>query len=303
MKTTATLPEFLNFVETQQITGAEIKSLGKSRFSFPLGVDIPHWSSGKGEYEMLHTNVPAGTPVVFTMTEEDLAKIENNPHDLTVLQEVLTNLDIYPFGHSGDFSKSDVSDLNQKFKKVSTINQDKNPQSKLDPLKNLAGDLATNNLGYSKRSKLIDHLADSMQMFKGKDGQLQPPSARQRQDIVASILQGLASAKVYTRLDNPSQAFLPSEPMVLINQNNTPMEVGPQTAIVLRTLKGKDGKADTVEASPLSTTLIGDNPDCTYVSQAASGAGLPESATFSVRALADHMQNPDIETGQALARA
>jgi len=86
--------------------GVDFKSYGKPRDAFELPIEVPHWTSGYGgKYEMTHTHVPAGAMVAVGNLED--VDVSNQAK----LKAQLKEIDIYPTGHSGDFTGTNLDTL------------------------------------------------------------------------------------------------------------------------------------------------------------------------------------------------
>jgi hypothetical protein len=171
---------------------AEASSFGKPRDAFLAATAFPFMHTGEGTYDVVHTGVPAGTPMAFTGL--DAAHVKTREELLAKLK----NADIYPFGHSGDFAGQDADRLRALFLSKSTVNNDVNPQAALDHLQGLTADA----LGQVTYDRLVAELADDMRLFKNAAGEPQG-TVEQRKNWVRSILAGLSTATRYTRLDSP----------------------------------------------------------------------------------------------------
>lgn len=190
-----TLVEVLKHCE-----GVDLASYGKPRDAFLLPVKIPHWTSGfGGKYEMRHTNVPAGAWVAVG----DLEDLVIN--DFEKLKQQLTTIDIYPTGHSGDFSGKKLEELDSWFRSRSRLDNEANSQTPICHVQKLT----PKGLGEVSYATLVDHLADNMNLFKDTENNnaLVPADRPQREKIVRRLLEGLASTVRYTRLDEPAKAY------------------------------------------------------------------------------------------------
>lgn len=180
--------------------GVELISSGNPRDGFMLPIEVPHWTSGfGGNYEMVHTNVPAGTMIAVG----DLSKLDTSNQD--VLKEQLRKIDIYPTGHSGDFTGKDVKSLQKWFFDRSLLDNEANNQTAIACAKQLTAD----GLGQDRYNDLVQYLANEMNLFKDpkNKGALVPADESLRKLCVKSLLDGLSKTVRYTRVDEPANAF------------------------------------------------------------------------------------------------
>jgi hypothetical protein len=182
----------------------EASSFGKPRDAFIAATSFPFLHTGEGTYDVVHTAVPAGTPMAFAGLDTPHVKTQEE------LFAKLKQADIYPFGHSGDFTAQDAGTLMTSFLGKSTVNNDLNPQAAIDHLKGLTPD----RLGQATHDDLVTELAHGMRLFKNAAGEPQG-SIEQRKDWVRSILAGLSKATRYTRLDNPVRVVTFTEDITL----------------------------------------------------------------------------------------
>jgi hypothetical protein len=180
--------------------GVSVVSYGKPRDAFQLSIDVPHWVSGYGgKYEMRHTNVPAGVMIAVGNLEElDVNNFEK-------LKAQLKEVDIYPTGHSGDFTGTDLDTLRKWFTDRSRLDNEVNPQTPIAHVKTLTKD----GLGEQKFTELVDYLADNMNLFKdpGAEGIFVPADREQRMHIATALLDGISKTVRYTRMDDPAVAY------------------------------------------------------------------------------------------------
>ena len=182
----------------------EASSFGKPRDAFIAATSFPFMHTGEGTYDVVHTGVPAGAPMAFAGLDAAHVKTQEE------LFAKLKQADIYPFGHSGDFTGHDAGTLMTSFLSKSTINNDLNPQAAIDHLKGLTPE----GLGQSTHDDLVTELAHGMRLFKNAAGEPQG-SIKERKDWVRSVLAGLSTATRYTRLDNPVRVVTFTEDLTL----------------------------------------------------------------------------------------
>jgi hypothetical protein len=180
--------------------GVELISYGKPRDGFELTHAIPHWTSGfGGKYEIIHKNVPAGVMIAVG----DIEKLTISDQD--ELKKQLKSIDIYPVGHSGDFTGKDIKEIKQWFIDRSVRDDAINSQSHIEHAKSLS----RSGLGDARYADLVNYLTDEMNLFKDpKQGNILIPAEREeRTKIVESILDGLSKTVRYTRKDAPASGY------------------------------------------------------------------------------------------------
>ena len=227
--------------------GVDMISYGRPRDGFALPLDVPHWTSGYGgKYEMQHSHVPAGTMIAIGNLEDiDI-------HDIDKLKPQLQEIDIYPTGHSGDFTGTNVQTLRQWFTDRSRLDNDVNNQTPIAHAKKLtpAG------LGVETYSGLVDYLTDNMNLFKDpKQGnRLVPADYGQRHNIVVGLLDGLSKTVRYTRLDDPAKAFQVTESLAVKKNASAILLSLKEPAKILLERSYKNGEKD---VTPLDRAMIG----------------------------------------------
>jgi len=179
--------------------GVDVASYGRPRDGFELTSNVPYFTSGfGGKYEVIHTNVPAGVMVAVG----DLDSLDMS--DFDVMKQQLSVIDIYPTGHSGDFTGVSPQKSKDWFNACSRLDNEVNNQVAISHAKNLTPE------GLAGRyNELVEYLSDNMHIFKNsnKGGELTPADKSERAKIVVDVLDGLSKAVRYTRLDEPAKAF------------------------------------------------------------------------------------------------
>jgi hypothetical protein len=176
------------------LEGVPLSSYGRPRDAFELPVDVPHWVSGfGGNYEMRHTNVPRGVFVAVGNLEA------LNLADDAALRLCLETIDIYPTGHSGDFTGTDLTTLRKWFTDRSRRDDAVNKQT---PILH-ARQLTPKGLGEDRYEALAEHLVNRMRIFLDPDAPSVhvPVDCEQRRAIVHALLDGLSRTLRYTRID------------------------------------------------------------------------------------------------------
>ncbi|MDX1974196.1 MAG: hypothetical protein SFT92_00815 [Rickettsiales bacterium] len=266
--------------------GVDLVSYGKPRDGFALTGVIPHWTSGfGGKYEIIHKNVPAGAMIAVG----DLENLDITNQDK--LKQQLKHIDIYPTGHSGDFTGKDIEEIKQWFFDRSVRDDALNNQS---PIAH-AQQLTPEGLGESRYHDLVDFLVDEMNIFKDpKQNNILVPAERiEREAIVKNILDGLSKTVRYTRKDDPAKAYQ-LRSAIDVNKPNAGtisfLLEDVHKIIVLR----KDKKTGEVNITPLDKSMLG----VTYVTkdgQPLGDRGVVDIATIIARA-------EEIESERARAR-
>lgn len=229
--------------------GVELVSYGKPRDGFALGGVVPHWTSGfGGKYEIVHKNVPAGVMIAVG----DLEGLDI--HDQEKLKKQLQHIDIYPTGHSGDFTGKDVEEVKKWFFERSVHDDAVNDQSKIAH----ASKLTPEGLGKARYDELVSFLTDEMHVFKDpKNGNaLVPPAREEREAIVKNILDGLSKTVRYTRKDDPAKAYQFQSAFEVVKEGKGSINFMLEEVrkiIVLR----KDKKTGEVSVTPLDRAMLG----------------------------------------------
>ncbi len=227
--------------------GIDLVSYGKPRDAFELPVDFPHWTSGfGGKYEMVHQNIPAGVMIAVGNLED--LDINNQEK----LKKQLQEIDIYPTGHTGDFSTVSLEKARAWFDQRSRRDDEVNSQT---PIRH-AGKLTKTGLGDKRYSDLVCYLADNMNVFKTPDGNILPENRTARVELAQALLDGLSKTVRYTRLDDPAKAFqVTGDISIENNKIQSAIRLKMQTIskiLVLRTYK--NGETD---LTPLDREMIG----------------------------------------------
>ena len=138
------------------------------------------------------------------------------------LKAQLKQVDIYPTGHSGDFTGKDLTVLRKWFFDRSVQNDEVNFQW---PLIHTAHQLAPEKLdgylGQGHYRELVEYLADEMNLFKDpkNDNRLEPQDRDARVEIVESLLHGMSQSIRYTRLDDPAKGYQIKSAVDIVKQN------------------------------------------------------------------------------------
>jgi|GEM_PF-5214960 hypothetical protein len=228
--------------------GVDVASYGKPRDAFILPISVPFWTSGYGgRYEMRHTNVPAGAWVAVGNLEDlDLS-------DFGKLKEQLCYIDIYPTGHSGDFTGKTLTELDSWFSSRSRRDDNVNSQTPIIHTKRLT----SAGLDTEKYEELVGYLADNMSLFKNtdNDGALVPDNTSERQKIVRGILYGLSQTVRYTRLDEPAKAYQFFAEMIVYKQDKGAISLTlTEESKILIMRRYKNGEVD---ITPLDRSMLG----------------------------------------------
>ena len=238
--------------------GVDLVSLGKPRDGFALPVDVPHWTSGYGgQYEMIHTHVPKGAMVAAGDLESlDVADFES-------LKTKLSAIDIYPTGHSGDFTGKDIAETNRWFFDNSVVNEEANSQW---PLRHTAHRLKAEHIddryGKGRYTELVDHLTDAMNLFKDPKNSnvLVPEDRAARREIVTGLLEGISEATRYTRKDSPALGYQFSAQVEVSDPNAGTLNYALRDVDKLIVLR-KDAKTGETMVTPLDRAMIGKTYD------------------------------------------
>jgi hypothetical protein len=237
--------DLIEFLENHA-QGVEVASYGRARDGFELPVDVQFWKSGYGgKYESVHTKVPKGTMIAVGDLEDlDVTNFEKT-------EEHLVKIDIYPTGHSGDFSDQKLDTLRDWFFSRSRVDNEVNTQTPISHAKKLTPE----GLGKENFGKLVSYLADNMNLFKGVNDERHPSRHDDRATVVKGLLEGLSKTIRYTRLDDPAVAFQLAGRLLVEkeNQGNILYNLTEENKIIiLRTYK--NGEKD---LSPLDRAMIG----------------------------------------------
>jgi hypothetical protein len=228
--------------------GVDVVSYGRPRDAFQLSVDIPIWTSGYGgKYEMRHEHVPAGAMIaVGNLEDVDVA-------DQNKLKSQLEIIDIYPTGHSGDYTGISLEKLHEWFTAHNRLDNSVNNQSSLAKAKMLT----PQGLGQTRYDDLVGYLADHMTLFKNPDanGIFAPADRGARVHLVEALLDGLSKTVRYTRLDDPAKAYqLMGQVLIERGDNATIHMHVAEAAKILILRQDKNGHK---ELTPLDHEMIG----------------------------------------------
>ena len=238
--------------------GVDLVSLGKPRDAFALPRAVPHWTSGYGgEYEMVHTHVPVGTMIAAG----DLEKLTLD--DFEALKHTLSNIDIYPTGHSGDFTNKKTEELKAWFFERSVLNDEVNDQL---PLRHTAHQVTQKKLderfGAGHYETLVNFLADEMHIFRDpkQGGALVPSGREDRVEITKAILDGLAHAVRYTRIDGAATGYQFKNTLDVASEGAGTISFRLEEKDKMILLR-KDPKTGEATVSPLNREMIGKTYD------------------------------------------
>ena len=253
--------------------GVALYSYGKPRDGFELTCGVPHWRSGYGgQYEMTHTNVPAGTMIAIG----DLVDLKID--DIEQLKTQLQKVDIYPTGHDGDFTGQDVEELKEWFHERSVRDDSVNDQNAIAH----AQKITPQGLGQDTYNELVQFLTEHMNLFKDKQGQdkLIPEDRAARENIVRNILDGISKSVRYTRKDAPAIAHQFKAQLNVDTAGGGKIEFSLEKGnkiIVLR--KAKENGEEKVVVTPLDISMVGK----TYVT--ADGEPLGDRGMVDIAAI------------------